>query len=201
MIPAMRVGLIAPEPLMTDRAFLRIHNRAAKDALRDQALEHHKKRLPGHFKATGRGKYGYKERKPGYKARKYREGYGRTDLVRTGATRDKMTGEDPKIRMGGKAANPDGSTGQLKLTMRLSFPFGLDAQHSHEQRADAERKFGRQFPMRENTGVTIADMRKEIGKIIATEARQIADGFHLGYVKNINAELKSRPRIRKKLGL
>ncbi len=201
MIPSMRVGLIAPEPLVTDGGFLRIHNRSSKDALRSEALEHHKKRIPLHFRATARGKYGYKERKPGYKARKYREGYGRTDLVRTGATRDKMSGEEPKIRLGGKAANPDGSTGQLKLTMRLAFPFGLEAQAAHAKRAASEKRTGKSVPTRSNTGVTIADMRQEIGKIIADEARKIADGFHARYTKNLNHELRSRPRIRKRLGL
>jgi hypothetical protein len=173
----MRIGLIAPEPLLTDRAFVRLHNRVAKDALRDEALHHWKRRIPDHFRATARAKYSYKERTPRYKAIKMRQGYGRTDLVRTGATRDKITREQPTIRMGGRAANPDGTTGQLKLTMRMRFPFPLGQAGS---------------------GVTGDQMKKEVGRILPVEGSDVAAGFKKRYLDYLNKALATRPKLRKR---
>src|SRR4051794_35425706 len=105
MLPQLRVALIAPEPLLDDRSFIRIHNKAAKLALRDEAQTHWKKRIPGHFTASAGSKYGYKERQPKYRAIK-KSRYGvNIDLVASGHTRDEITRTVPEIRIGGRAAS------------------------------------------------------------------------------------------------
>lgn len=195
MIPNMRVALILPEPLAVDRAFLRIHNRACKDALRDEAIKHWKDRIPGHFKDEARAKYGHMPRKPRYIAMKQRI-FGRTtDLVLTGRTRTKMTREQPQIQLGGKASNTDGSIGALRLTMRLKFPFGAKAQAGIANKA----RQGIRHTGPRTAGVTIAQMRKEISKILPEEARAIANSFRAGYMRHLNKELASRPKIRKRI--
>lgn len=198
-LPQMRVALIAPEPMLTDRAFVRIHNRAAKDSLRGQAIGHWKKRLPGHFQATARSKYGYKDRTPKYKAIKYRQGYGRTDLVRTGANKRKMLGEEPQIRAGGRAANPDGTAGQLRLSMILRFTFGAAAQVSTAKRIATGQRRGIVIDKRATAGVTIDQMRKEIATILPSEGGEIAQGFAKGYTVHLQDEISRRPRIRKRI--
>ncbi len=175
----MRLSLIAPEPVLTDRAFVRIHNRAAKSALEEQAIKHWKERIPDHFDEAKQGKYPMAERSPEYQRIKERR-YGRkAKLVKTGRTRTAMTRNRPTIRLGGRAANPDGTAGSLRLTMILKFPFTVTS--------DASQR-----------GVTGDQMRREIGVILPEEARQIIEGFEAGYVKHLNRELASRPRIRKR---
>ena len=61
-IPTIRATIAAPEPLLNERSFLRMHNRCAKDALREEGLAHHKQRIPGHFTRAAAGKYGHRRR-------------------------------------------------------------------------------------------------------------------------------------------
>lgn len=183
-IPSMRVGLIAPEPYLQDRAFIRIHNRAAKDALEEVAKHHHKVRIPQHFTLGASEKYGYAERKPKYKKYKLRRWNEPRDLVsgdnRNPKTKDYMARQTPRIRLGGKAANPDGTAGQLRLTMGLSFPFPL----SRDVTA---------------AGVSGQQMKREIAAITANEAKEIAEMFKQRYLFHLKKQLANRPRIRKRL--
>lgn len=196
-VPTVRATIAAPEPLLNERSFLRIHNRCAKDALREEGVKHHKERLPGHFTRSAHGKYGHQDRKPAYirfKARRYRSV---TDLVKSGGTRNHMLNSPPKMRIGGKAAADDGSSGSLKLTLELSFPFGQAAQKSVARRIRTNTR-----PTRGQTvtsGVTIKQMRREIGAITQPEGQQIARGFIRGYGRLLAERLAKSPRIRKRV--
>lgn len=195
----MRVALIAPDALLDDRAFLRIHNKAAKDALRECAITHWKTRIPGHFRKQSQAKYGYEPRKPIYRTLKARRMKSRTDLVYSGKTRDAVTSTQPTIRAGGRAANPDGSSGQLKLSMTMKLPFGVDAQKS-VAKAVRRGKYSRGHVSGEHRpGVTIADMSSEIAAITTDEAKDIGQQFAKLYGEKLKAALATRPKIRKRL--
>jgi hypothetical protein len=168
-VPTVRATLVAPEPLLNERSFLRIHNRCAKEALRAEGLDHHKRRIPQHFTRSAHAKYGYMRRKDKYMRIKARRYHSATDLVKSGATKQEMLQNTPKIRIGGKAADDAGASGELKLTLELNFPFSKDAQAAVAKRIASRRRFQRTYTYSsDKTGVTIAQMKKEIATITPT---------------------------------
>ncbi len=197
MIPNMRISIEAPEPLLTDGGFVRLHNQVAKQALRDEAVKHWKDRIPGHFDPRARGKYGHMARKPKYEAMKRRV-FGRViDLVLTGQTRSKITKTQPDIRVGGQAyvSTKSSGAGGLNLTMTMRLPFGVEAQRAIAKKARA----GIRHTGPRTAGVTIAQMKSELAAITEDERRAIAASFLAGYIRLLNKELRSRPRIRKRI--
>lgn len=192
MLPTFHVTIDAPEPLITDGGFVRLHNQVAKQALREEAIKHWKNRIPGHFDPRARGRYGHVKRKPKYEAMKQRV-FGRViDLVLTGQTKSKITKTQPDIRIGGAAF---GGKRELALTMTMRLPFGIEA-----QRAIAKKiRRGERHTGPRTAGVTIAQMKQEIAAITEDERRAIAASFHHRYTELLNKELQSRPRIRKRI--
>lgn len=190
----MRISIEAPEPLLTDGGFVRLHNQVAKTALREEAVKHWKNRIPGHFDPRARGKYGHMKRKPKYEAIKQRIFGHITDLVLTGQTRSKITKTQPEIRVGGQAY---GSTraGGLNLTMTMRLPFGVEAQRAIAKKARA----GIRHDGPRTSGVTIAQMKTELAAITEDERRAIAASFRQRYLELLNKELRSRPKIRKRI--
>lgn len=183
MIPQMRIGLIAPDAILADRAFIRIHNRAAKDALRECAMTHHKERVPLHFQNGAAEKYGYMPRRPKYKRYKLRRWNETRDLVsgdRKGPPTKDFIKQPPTIRAGGKAANPDGSAGLLKLSIVLKLPFPT---------SDDTYRPGT---------VSGKQIKREIAAITGEEGKDIAEQFKSAYVRILNEMLQKRPRIRKR---
>lgn len=196
--PTVRANLVAPEPLLRERSFLRIHNRAAKDALRDEAEKHHKERIPGHFTRGAAQKYGHMRRTPRYMRMKARRFGSVADLVKTAASRDEMIA-NAKIRVGGKAADDEGNSGNLNASIELRFVFGRDAQKAVAKaiRTGKLRRGHRSGAHR--SGVTIAQLRKEISTITDGEHYQVARGFLRRYGENLASALSRAPRIRKRV--
>jgi hypothetical protein len=180
-----------------ERSFLRIHNRCAKNALREEAVKHHKERIPLHFQRSARQKYGYQPRKEKYMRFKARVFRSVTDLVKRGKTKDAMTQGESKIRLGGKAADENGVFGGMKATLELPFPIGTDAQKRIAKRIKSGKGTRPTGPR--GTGVTIPQMKKEIATIIPTESRDIAQGFLRRYGQHLARELARAPRIRKRV--
>jgi hypothetical protein len=200
LLPDLRVSLIAPEPLLDDRAFLRLHNRIAKQALTSEAIFHWATRIPKHFQSGAASKYGYQERKPAYNLIKKRR-YGTVQpLVRTGETRDTLKRDMPEYRIGGRAAESDGSTGQLRLTMTMRLPFGTSAQEAVAKAVrEGKYKSGSHVSGDNRPGVTIDQMKREIAAITLDEAKDIAASFGRRYQKLLTVALKSRPKLRKRI--
>lgn len=197
-VPTVRANLVAPEPLLRERSFLRIHNRAAKDALRAEAEKHHKERIPGHFTRSAAQKYGHMRRTPRYMRMKARRWGSVTDLVKTGDTKDEMT-QNAVIRVGGKAADADGTSGELRVTIELRFPFGRDAQKAVAKAIRTGKLRRGHTSGAHRSGVTIRQMRKEIASITDAEHTQIARGFLRRYGENLASALSRAPRIRKRV--
>jgi hypothetical protein len=127
-LPAVRVTIAAPEPLLRERSFLRMHNKAAKEALREQGLFHWKNRIPGHFPARPIRNMPTAARSPATCESKPAAGGARTDLVKTGHLKSDMLNTPPVIRIGGKASDDNGDGGDLKLLLVLPFHVGDKAQ-------------------------------------------------------------------------
>lgn len=198
-LPIVRATIVAPEPLMNTRAFLRMHNRCAKEALFEQGMQHWKVRIPQHFTRSAHSRYGYQARSAKYmrmKARRYRSV---TDLVKRGQMRDEMIKTPPVIRIGGRAADDAGHSAGLKLTLILPFHVGQKAQAYYATLARIGRAQvqAAQARARTRAGVTIHQMRKEVATIRQDEAQQIARGFLKGYGQRLAAGLAAAPRIRK----
>ena len=197
---------MAPEPLLRERSFLRLHNRCAKEALREQGLHHWKVRIPQHFTRSAHAKYGYQARSARYMRIKARRWRSVTDLVKTGHLKSDICNTPPVIRIGGKAADDAGDGGQLKLNLILPFHVGDKAQAAYRELAE---KFGRGavHAARKNAarraayniGVSIAQMRKELAAITEGEAKEIARAFLRGYGRRLSEALARSPRIRKRV--
>ena len=181
--PAMRIGLVAPDVFFFERSFVRLHNRAAKDALRECAIKHHKERIPLHFKVGASEVYGYAPRAESYKRKKLRRYNEIRDLVsgdRRGPPTKEFVKQPPKIRVGGKATNDDGTAGFLKLSIVIKLPFTASGDDYRPGRVSGKQ------------------IKREIAVVLASEATEIAKEFKENYVRILNEMLKKRPRIRKK---
>jgi hypothetical protein len=201
-LPTVRAYVVAPEPLLRERSFLRMHNRTAKDALREQGMHHWKARIPGHFTRSAHGKYGYQARSQRYMRIKARRYHSATDLVKFGRLKMDLINTPPVIRIGGKAADDEGNGAGLKLTLTMPFHVGDKAATHYSELA---RKFGRgavraaKRDAAKRTGVTIAQMRKEIAAITTDEAKDTARRFLKGYGQRLAVALARSPRIRKRV--
>jgi hypothetical protein len=202
VLPTVRATIVAPEPLLNERSFLRLHNRCAKEALRDEGLNHWKTRIPGHFSRSAHSRYGYQARSQRYMRIKARRWRSVTDLVKTGHLKNDMVNTPPVITIGGKAADESGASGGLKLKLVMPFHIGQEAQAHY---ANLATLFGRKavFAAMNNAarraGVTIAQMQKEIATIVPEEYRAIARGFLKGYGRRLGEALARSPRIRKRV--
>lgn len=173
-IPRLIVALEIPAPLIDGEEMERLHNRSARRAMRDTLLHHHKKRLPEHFKQTARHRYGYAARKPKYKAQKRRQFGSITDLVKTGRMRDQMLNAPPKPILTGSAGRGV-LTGRILLRMRLA-------------------NIGRV-----GKGVTPADMKEEIEKILPNEEQESASLYGSTFTHEINEGIRRSRVIRKQM--
>lgn len=155
----------------------RLHNAIAKDAVRAVLVEHHRRRIPGHFTRPAHGKYGYAERSPRYRVQKQRKYGSSIDLVRTGRTRQQMTTQR-QIAVGGQAT---AGTIHGRLTLRFPFPGG-----SLRFRQNSR---GRQR-------VTVEQMAREIRAITPDEITQINREIRGRYVDGVKARAGDRQLVK-----
>lgn len=175
-MPSFEAVIILPEPLDSSARFMRLHNKALKEAMKETLIKHWKTRIPTHFQAKAKTRYRHFERAPATLESKRRGGRTLPDLYKSGRTRDKMTKEKPKIRIGGS-----GRKGQIRGTMILRFP----ADFRQAQKA---------------TGVTRSKMADEISRWTAQEEEDAAKYFRNRYIHHMQVMLKTRPKIRARVG-
>ena len=154
----------------------RIHSKAVKTAMRETLIDHHRKRMRGHFRQTNRNKYRHYERTTVTKRTKRRRYHSITDLVASGRTRDKMVRAYDRLRVGGSAEG-----GAVTGTMSFKFPFPV-------ARSVSLRKIG---------SVTPQKMTEEISRWTAGEEKEAAEFFIRMYRAEVLKALK--PRMRKRL--
>lgn len=182
----------------------RTHNRFVREATIEALQFHHRERMPGHFVQAAAAKYGHMKRNPAwikYKVRHYRTGI---DLVRTGKTKADVLAHG-RITMSGSAA---AETIRGRLTMRLPFGGGTgrqfdDAAYDRLQRAyytESDpgkraailRKLQNRMNQRGKTGVTPAQMVKELQTITATEVRETTGQIQQHYVTKLKSMRRQR---------
>lgn len=180
----------------------REHNKFAREALTDELKKHYRVRVPQHFKATARAKYGYAPRSAAYKKMKLRRYGSRTDLVKTGMTEQAFTKGDPKIVISGSATSQRGFSGRLVLG---SFPFMIAARMLRGGGRYIARRFkpktliGRLIAARmfkPKGGVNLDQMRKEIICFTPDESKDVANGFLAGYMRRVRALMAQGKRKR-----
>lgn len=155
----------------------RLHNRFAKEALRETLASHHRRTFRGRFEPAAKSKYDHAPRSPRYVKHKKNK-FGHTiDLVYTGATRREFVKPGKPVRIGGTAAG-----GTLEAKMLFRFPF-----------ADANRMKGGQ---RRTRNPRTAQLAKEISAWTAEEARTAAEEFLKLYMQLTNAWRGRRKRKR-----
>lgn len=180
-----------PSVLESDR----LHNRIVKELVRAELVEHWRKRIPLHFRQDARAKYGYEQRKPGYKAYKARKFGSRRDLVKTGAT-ERLMKSQYRVTVGGAAEGGKG-TG---LNGRLWLNFGWDTLVATHMRAkfkhirNAKQRAATIAAIRVKSGVNLAQMRKEIQAFTDQEREEIARSIQQGYVERVNNDTTPRQR-------
>ncbi len=152
----------------------RVLNAAAREALGEVLRTHHRRRIKQHFEATNRGKYRHKERTDRTKGRKMRSYKSRTDLVKSGRTRDRMTSQY-QIRFSGTAMGTQGKSPGLTGILVLKWPFPTS---------------------RDNPTflVTIQQMSDEIGRWTPEEEKEAAEQFAKLYAASLAAATAGRAR-------
>lgn len=159
----------------------RHHNKIVREAMQKTAEKHHAKHVPDHFKATNRQRYSHAPRSDRYKKYKLRKYHSRTDLVKTGRSKDWMT-RTYKLRIGGNA-----ESGTTKATLILTFPFkggtGRFKDAQTFKAAQAQR--------------TIQQMIKEMETFAADEKPRLAQWFLDFYMAGVEKFRHGRKRIRK----
>lgn len=175
MLPILKCTIETPANLegLADRH----HNRLIKQALRTVLEDHHRRRIPLHFRADNRSKYQHMERTAKYRRAKMRRFHSRTDLVKTGRTRDKMLSQY-QLRIGGSASGTatkaPGVNGQL--IMRFPFPANYT---------------------RSGIKVDVAQMISEISRWTEQEAREASQMFLDLYTQYVRDLIKNSPRIKR----
>lgn len=159
----------------------RHHNKIVREAMQKTAEKHHAKHVPDHFKATNRQRYKHAPRGERYKKYKVKRYGSRTDLVKTGRTKDWMT-RAYKIRIGGNA-----EAGTTKATLILTFPFkggtGRFKDPTNFKAAQAQK--------------TIMQMKGEIETFADDEKARLAEWFGEFYMQGVEKFRGGRKRFRK----
>lgn len=162
----------------------RHHNKIVKDAIRETAEWHHERFVPEHFKATNRQRYNHAPRGEAYKRYKLRKYHSRTDLVKTGRTKDWMT-RAYRLRIAGNA-----EAGTIKARLILTFPFkggtGSFRTARTKQAAAAQK--------------SIQQMIKEMETFARDEPKQLAGKFFEKYMGGVENFRAGRQRIRIPVG-
>ena len=173
MIPHMQIVLVLPAMLADTSRFKRDHNTSVKQALRAELVNHHKKRIPGHFKQSARAKYGYKTRKRKYKQIKLHQFRSTRDLVKTGITESQFKARYQKISVKGQA-----TAGSVTGTMFFKWPFPVGKDSG-------------------KAGVNVEQMSSELEAFTEEERNDVLKSFTARYLKILEARLK--PLVRKKI--
>lgn len=167
-------------------ASARKHNELVRAAVRAECEHHVRVRLPGHFTQGAAAKYGHRKRTRKYilyKVRKYHTG---TDLVKTGRSRTEVPAM-AKITVSGSA-----SEGTIRGRIVTRFPFGGGT--GMEKDEATRRRLGLGPPSRIRTdGITPAEMRKEVERVIPLEGRESSQRIRAHYIASIRA--MRRPRL------
>lgn len=183
-IPEMSVSISTKLFDLPNRA----HNAAGKQALTAELNEHHRNRIPGHFRQTARDKYGYQPRSRIYMAIKRKLFHSTKDLVRSGKT-ERMATSIARVRIGGTVTGsfrPVKGTNRVRVTnpglignliMRVAFTRG------YRDPKDPRR-------------VTTDQMAAEITAVTPAEEQSIAVGFGRRYVAALNAYSTGNRRAR-----
>lgn len=146
-------------------------NKIVKEALKEEMIHHHKKRIPHHFDPFKQKKYHYKKRDPKTIERKRRKRGLAADLVQSGKTKRSVKSRID-IRMSGTAGKGDvAAKGKVFLKRGMR-------------------------PARENNDVSIDQMADEIKTMTSQEVSEIAIGYSERIIQKLDAALTGRVRRR-----
>jgi hypothetical protein len=176
LLPRLFGYIIAPAPLLSSARFKRIHDKALKLAVKTVLRNHHRRRIPGHFKADARHKYDHKRRTGRTNQLKQAKTGRAIDLVKSGTTERRMTRIIESIRVGGSGSK----RGYVIGRMRLKFPFPVASKDKNNSRA-----------------VTMQDMMREIEAWSRRDQDQAAQELIEEYTKELFALMNSAPKMRK----
>ena len=187
----------------------RMHNRIVREQLDTELRLHHRLIMPGHFTQGAAARYGHMKRNPMYIRNKLRRYRTAIDLVRTGATKSAVLG-NRTITISGAASS---ETLRGQLVMRLPFGGGTGVQFNDQdyerlaqtlargtdkngrplsasQILSITRKLQNRDNTRGKTGVTPAQMIKELRAVTKDEAEAVTRRMGQGYVNRIKAMAK-----------
>jgi hypothetical protein len=190
------VHIELPEILLRSE---RTHNRFVRTALEDNAGFHHKNVMREHFRPEAKDRYGHAPRSDKYRKWKTRRWGADVDLFKTGRTKNAILGT-AKVLTSGSASS---ETLRTRLLMRLPFGGGTGEQMddaskglpvSPKKLAEFRAKLDSMHQARGRTGVTPAQMVKELQAVTAEEIKAANKRIGARYVELIKTELK-RPRL------
>lgn len=168
---------------------LRLHNKFAKEALREALDLHWQKTTRKHFQVGARQRYGYASRSKRYNLFKLRWKGHSIEMLLTGRTRAAMSDHRPAVRVGGAA---EGGKKGLSAYYVLRFPFSGEAQKAVARRA---RQLKRHKVVGARTS-RLPQMRREMERWAGEEVGQAKEEFIRRYMAKVNAYRGRRQRKR-----
>ncbi len=156
---------------------MRLHRKAARDALMGEMKFHHQKRFPRHYEASAASRYHHMPRDPKYLEMKKKYYRGTRDHIKTNRTRAAMR-SNAQFTIGGNATGQFGLRGRI----RMGFPFPASFKRSRNK-------------------VTLQQMADELSRFTHEEEQDVAAGFGQRYTAIVNNGLANSPRLRKMIGL
>ncbi len=209
MLPLMKIGIVVPEWIAGEGPSKRVHNAAAKNALRNEADNHLKKRIPRHFEESGKSRYRMADRKPGYQ--KYKTNRAGRMVWMTNENgvyvlqRMSTVANRPLIRSGntqrkireGAQITTRGQLNRISATLKLKVPIpGGKTRRSFDLAAGlrllAAGKL-KKLSDRDRAEQRLDTIRRtvaEIEAIAADEVPEINRNVAADYVKTFNASRK-----------
>lgn len=199
MLAISAVSMTLPAVLL---ASPRKHNEFVREEMEKDLAIHHRLIMPGHFLPAAAARYGHMKRTAEWIAYKVRFYHTGTDLVMSGRSKAEVLG-NRNITVSGSASS---DTLRGRLTMRLPFGGGTGETFDDDAYARLEaalvterdpikrlwilKKLRNRLNNRGKTGVTPAQMVKELRTITPDEAAAATRRMGQGYINRIKAMRK-----------
>jgi len=187
-LPTMSVYIEGPLIFTESRDLNRKMTDAFKEGMKESLLFHHKAYMPLHFNANNRTRYGHEKRSDFYRWWKLTRYKSRTDLVRSGRTKRKITGQSPALTTRGAV----GAKGAV-ATATYEFPTEF-----RQAGPNADPRHVMKFL--QYVKVTPQIMAMEIAKVLPSEALAMNRVVHKKYNEKMRHLFRGRKKWRNKFG-
>jgi len=190
--PTFGAVLEIPTPLWDTTRTRKMHEIAAKAAIKGTLMKFWRQKYRAHFKQQARHRYKHAERSKEWRRRKLYKYRSMIDLVMEGKTRTYLTTTVPKFSLAGGTiqgqTRGNKTSGAFGMTGRLTTKFPHPTNTKHSTRRDGK------------PSITPAVMASELSRWAEDEMRWAQREWIVRYQHAILTVLATSPKLKKKYG-